>query len=221
MRRIIRYQVLLVPGKIRLEIKLTVDERSVEYNNVFNNIDTTALTLYPLISLSIVRPGIIDEEGRKSRAPWNPNDTIGMTKYTMASFASEVSAMIKDMKTPELYSYQGRRLELNELLAEKIRRPFMVGNIAVELSPVVITKDDDTRIEGVKMKFNNENSSTLLSLNDLDALVFNLTNTDVDVITMLMYIHFVKSDKKETSFDPQSFQSEVNVDIKPKVSEFD
>lgn len=217
MRYVIKYQVMIIPGKLKVEVKLNIDDRSM-FESTYNDIMSTSLTLYPVIGVSIIRPPVVNDDGTRSRAVWVANDNLGMTKYSMVKFINELSEMRKDMNTPELYTYQGKRLELNETIAASKRRPFMIGNTAVEFSPQVIVQEDESRIEGIKMKFNNESSAVMLTLNDMDALEHNLRNTNVDILSLMMYKGFMKSDKQKTSFDPTSFQTKV--DIKPKESEF-
>jgi hypothetical protein len=163
----------------------------------------------PIINISIVRPAEIDSNGMKVRPAWNPNDTLVTTKFTLPIFITELMGIQSDMKTPELYTYQGDRLELNEEYASKIRRAFMVGNTTVELSAVVIVNSDDTRIEGIKIKFNNEQSTILLSLNELNSVVYNLTHLDADNLTLMLYTHYAnksiyKAPSTQTDIIPTS-----------------
>lgn len=216
MKQTLRYHSFTVPSKLRCDIRLTVDDsRPLEYNGTFEGNVTNTLSLYPMITLSIVRPVELDEEGKRIRGVWNPNDSLPMTKYTLPIFLTELTGIQQDMKIPELYTYHGKRLELNEEAAAKIRRVFMIGSTTLELSAIVIEQEDN-RVEGVKMKFNNEQSSVFLTLNDLNSMVYNLNNMNVDVITFLMYNKFVKSGMKEYNSNQNSFTSNNNVDILPK-----
>jgi len=213
MKQTVRYQMLSIPSKLRMEVRITVDDRNTpEYQSMFEGNKNTGISFLPIISLIIVRPSEMDENGNRVKAKWVPNDTLGMTKYNVGIFANELSGMMNDMKTPELYSYHGKRLELNEAIAEKIRRPFVVGTMTVELSAVVITQPDDSRVEGIKMKFNNESSSVLLTLNELTGLEYNIRNLNVDALCLLMYMNYISKPNGPTTFDSSS----LNVDIKPK-----
>ena len=213
MKQILKYHSFTIPSKLRCDIKLTIDEtRQSEYNGSIEGNLITNISLYPIISLSIIRAFEMDEDGKRIRGPWNPNDSLVMTKYTLPIFISELETIQKDMKIPELYTYHGKRLELNEEIAEKIRRVFMIGNTTLELSTVVIVQDDETRVEGIKVKFNNEQSSILLTLNDLDSIIFNLNHIDVESIALMMYTNFVKRGEINSS----SNNIKQNVDILPK-----
>lgn len=212
MKQNVKYQSLIIPGKLRLEVRISVDERNAEYQSTFEGNKSTGINFLPIVSLNIIRPTEVDENGQRVKARFNPNDNLGMTKYNIGLFTTELGGMINDLKTPELYEYHGKRLELNEAVAEKVRRPFMIGNITVELSAVVIIKADDTRVEGVKLKFNNEQSSVLLTLNELNALHFTLDHLDVDSIALLMYLNYVEKPNHPTSFN----EVLPEVDIKPK-----
>ena len=53
----------------------------------------------------------------------------------------------------KVHTYHGKRLELNEEVAAKIRRVFMIGNVTLELSAVVVVQQDESRVEGIKVKF--------------------------------------------------------------------
>lgn len=220
MKQAVRYQTLLISGKLRTEVKITVDDsRGAEYTSTFDGNKSTSINLFPIISITIIRQGKTDDNGNKVKSPWDPNDTLIMTKYNMPIFLNELVSIQQDMKIPELYTYQGKRLELNEEVAQKVRRVFMVGDTALELVPlVIIHPNDDSRVEGIKMKFNNEQSSILLTLNDLDSLIYNLKNLDVDSVSLLTYLNYIT---KATS--PKTFNSapaKPKVDIVPKVSEF-
>ena len=217
MKQVATYNFGGVPGKLKASIRIIVDRKAAEYSSTYGDSSSSTLSLSPIINLGIVRPSEIDENGNRTNAPWNPNDSLSMTKYTLPIFIEELKEMKSSMKTPELYTYQGKRLELNEEKSEAVRRPFMIGKMTVELSAVVIVQPDETRVEGIKMKFNNEQSSVLLTLNDITSLIYNLDKIDVDSIAMKMYFKYISSPDKLKTFDASSFQSKV--DIVPK-SEF-
>ena len=191
MKQIVRYRFMTIPSKLTGELRITIDERSAEYNSQFDGGRSTNIALFPIIAVAITRPNEIDEKGNKIRAPWNPNDSIGMTKFTFPIFINELKAMMRDMKIPELYTYQGNRLELNTKISEKYRHVFMLGNTAIEFSPVVITQPDETKVEGVKLKFNREESSVLLTLNELEALLYNLNSLNVDLLSLQLYKTYI------------------------------
>jgi len=69
------------------------------------------------------------------------------------------------------------------------------------------------------MKFNNEQSSVLLTINELTSLVFNIGKLDVDSIALCMYNGFVNKDNKginNTINNSNDFPL-PNVDILPKI----
>lgn len=212
MKQIVRYRHLIIPGKLTSDVRIIVDDRGSEYHSNMNMNDSTSINLFPVINLSITRLGDVDENGNRIKAPWNPNDSLGMTKYNLPIFVDELYNIQQDMKIPELYTYHGKRLEINEEIASKIRRVFMIGNVTLELTAVVITQNDDSRLEGIKMKFNNEQSSVQLTLNELNSLIFNYKNIDIDSISLLLYLNYVKKPDK-SSFDGLL---KPEVDILPK-----
>lgn len=212
MKQIVRYRHLTIPGKLTSDVRIIVDDRGSEYHSNMNMNDSTSINLFPVINLSITRLGDVDENGNRIKAPWNPNDSLGMTKYNLPIFVDELYNIQQDMKIPELYTYHGKRLEINEEIASKIRRVFMIGNVTLELTAVVITQNDDSRLEGIKMKFNNEQSSVQLTLNELNSLIFNYKNIDIDSISLLLYLNYVKKPDK-SSFDGLL---KPEVDILPK-----
>lgn len=214
MKQVVKYQNFVVPGKLRSEVRITIDEKGAEYATTYEGNKSTSISFYPIISLSIIRNPTMDENGNKVKVPWNPNDTLGMTKYNLPIIINELKGIQEDLKITDLYTYHGKRLELNEEVASKIRRVFMIGSVTLELSAVVIVQDDDSRIEGIKIKFNNEQSSVLLTLNELTSAIFNLDHIDVDSISMLMYLNYVSKPEKPTIFDASSLQPKV--DILPK-----
>lgn len=214
MKQVVRYQNLVISGKLRSEIRINVDERGVEYSSNYEGNMNTSISLFPIISLTIIRPSVLDDNGMKAKTPWNPNDSLGMTKYTLPLFVDELKGIHKDMRIPELYTYHGKRLELNEEIAAKVRRVFMIGIVTLELSAVVIVLDDDSRVEGIKVKFNNEQSTVLLTLNELTSLIFNLDKLDVDSIALMMYMNYISKPDRPKVYDASATQPKV--DILPK-----
>lgn len=225
MKRYVRYQSSVVPKKLRVEVRITVDDRGVEYTSEFDGNVSTNISFFPIVTLTIQRQGEIDDNGNKTKAPWNPNDSLGMSRFNMPLLVNALKRISKNMERKELYTYQGSRLELNEKLAEDIRDVFMIGNITVELSAVVIIQPDDSRIEGIKMKFNNEQSSVLLTLNELEILTYNLDHMDVDSIALLIYLNYIKRPDHPKLMEDKDIkpQNNINVDILPKAEfkEFD
>ena len=225
MKESVRYQFALIPGKIRGDVRITIDtQRPSEYSSESGDAKNISMNFLPIISVTIVRPSTVDETGKRVRAPWNPADSLGMTKYNFPLFVRQMKALQENMKTPDLYTYVGERLELNEKKAETIRDVFPIGNVTVELSAVVIvqeTPSGDKRIEGVKIKFNNEQSSVILTLNELDSLVYNMEHLDIDSISFLMYLNFITRPKfnKSNTFNESTLKPLV--DILPKEDDFD
>jgi hypothetical protein len=214
MKQVVRYQNLVIPSKLRTEVRITVDDRGAEYTSNFEGNKSTSISLFPIVSITLTRQGETDDNGNRVKAPWNPNDNLSMTKYNLPVFINELIGIQQDMKIPELYTYQGNRLELNEEVAQKTRRVFMIGNVTLELSPLVIMQADETRVEGIKMKFNNEQSSVLLTLNELDSLSFNIRNLDIDSIAFLMYTNYITKPNNPKNFDNRSLAPKT--DIQPK-----
>ena len=217
MKQTTSYRFLSIQGKLRGDLKIIIDtERNPEYTSSGTSGNTTSITFYPLVNLTIVRPAVTDENGQRMQAPWNVNDSLSMSKFNIAIFRKELGDIMESMKITELYTYHGTRLELNEELAEKVRRVFMIGMTTVEISPTVIIHDDN-RLEGVKMKFNNEQSSVLLTLNDLTGLQDNINRLDIDSIAMLLYLNYMRRPDRPKSF---TALNPPEVDIAPKNSDF-
>ena len=216
LKNVIRYRFLSIPKKVYCDIRLSIsDNISPEYRSSYEDTNSVSLRLSPFIGINIVRPNVQDEEGRTIRAPWNPNDSLGMTKFNLPIFIDNLRAIRRSMETPNLYSYVGKRLEINEKEAELTRRVFTIGNTVVEFAPIVVTPDDDTRVEGIKVKFNNEDSSFTLTLNEISSLYWNLNNINYEEIAIMMYRLYMKNpDKKE--FEPTKKTYNTTVDITPK-----
>lgn len=214
MKQVLRYQALTVPGKLRVEVRLIVDDRGVESHFAGDSSQNVSIAPRPFIVANIVRPTETDENGQRMRAPWDPADSLSMTKYTLPIFLEELRSIYQDMKIPELYTYHGERLEINEEVAQKVRKVLRVGNAMVELSAQVIVQEDDTRVEGIKMKFNNEQHSVLLTLNDLAALLYTFDNINLDSVCLLMYAHFATRPNHPKVTNQGTFQEKV--DILPK-----
>lgn len=188
MKQIIRYRYLMIPGKMIGDLRITM-EKNPEYRSTFDGGKSINLTLYPIIGLSILRPSIINEDGVRVKPVWNPNDSIGMTKFSLPIFIRELKAIERDMAIPDLYKYIEGRLDLDINKAELIKKIFMIGSVTVELSPVII-KDEDNMIEGIKIKFNNETSIVSLTLNELRSLIYNLDHLNIDGIMLQLYFNY-------------------------------
>lgn len=191
MKKSIKFPVLTVPNKLKVDLKIVVDDvMKPEY--VSPGEESVSLNIYPLISVSITRPFEIDENGLKKRAAWNPNDNLPLTKYTVPVFLKALTEINEDMKIKELYNYFNSRLEVNEELAEKVTKTFRVGNNTVQFKPVVIALPDDSRVEGIKFKINNEESVALLTLNDIEALIYSLSNLNAEQLALTLYLNYCK-----------------------------
>lgn len=222
MKNIVKYRCLAIPRKLTVELRITIDDRTPgEFISSFDGNKSNNISLFPLISINLTKSSEVDETGVRIKAPWNPNDNLGMTKFSFPIFIEEFNCIKEDMKTPNLYTYHGKRLELNEEVAQKIRRVFVIGNTTLELSAVVLIKpEDESRVEGIKMKFNNEQSSVLLTLNEMTSLLYTLKHIDVDSLSLAMYTNYVSRPDKIKTFDPNTLSLTPQVDIKPK-SEFE
>lgn len=223
MKQSVKYTSMTIAGKLRTELKINVNGRNnPEWTSSNAGDKNTSVALYPIVSVTIIRPNEVDENGRTVRPPWNPNDSLGMTKHTLPIFVRELAGIQEDLKIPKLYTYTGKRLELNEELAAKIRRVFSMGSImVVELSAVVITRpEDDARIEGIKMKFNNEQSHVLLTLNDIEALRFDLASMDVNSLAMLLYLNYITKPDHPTNFNASTITTEIDIAPKSDIDNF-
>lgn len=214
MKQTTSYRFLSIQNKIRGDLKIIIDtDRNPEY--VSNNASgtNTSIAFYPIVTLTIVKPPQIDENGQRVQVPWTINDSLSMNKINLAIFKNEFKEIMNGMKTPELYTYHGKRLELNESIAEEVRRVFMINpTMTVELSPVVIMQDDD-RLEGIKIKFNNEQSTVTLTLNEVTGFYEVISKLEIDSVAMLLYLNYASRPDKPKQFDALN---PPNVDIVPK-----
>ena len=213
MKQIVRYRFMTIPGKISGDVKITVDDRSSEYVSAYDGGRSTSISLFPVINVTIVRPTETDENGRRIRGQWNINDSLGLTKFTLPIFLRELNQIQRDMETPDLYTYHGTRLELNDAVASKIRRAFMLGNTAVELTATVLEQSDERKIEGIKMKFNNEQSTVLLTINELTALIYNVEHIDIDNLALSLYLTYVDRKKNIHNRDISMSKPVIDIDI--------
>lgn len=219
MKETVRYQFALIPGKLRAEIKLTIDlQRPSEYYTNGDDQKGLSMNFLPLVTLTIARPTVTDENGNKVKPPYNNNDQLGMTKYNFPLFMRQATAFQEKMKTPDLYTYIGERLELNEKKAEEVRDVFPIGNSMVELSAVIITRDTEknSRIEGIKIKFNNEQSTVVLTINEYDSLIYNLEHVDIDNLALNLYLNFITRPARSRQKNFNENTLKPLVDIVPK-----
>lgn len=196
MKQIVRYRFMTVPNKLYGDVRITVDEQSrAEVKSTYEGGRSTNIVLLPMVNIQILKPFETGEDGRRFRPMSSMNDSIGLTKFSYPIFLNELKGIYDGMKTPSLYSYTGNRLELNDKEAEKIRRVFMIGRTNVELKAVVIEQPNDTGVtemlEGIKMKFNNEESTMLLTLRDIESMIWVLDKLDIDSIVLTMYTSFI------------------------------
>jgi len=215
MKQIVRYKFLSIPHKLAGEIRLTIDSKSVAYTSTYEGGRSTNVSMMPSVVLTIMRESERDENGRFVRPPWNPNDSIPLTRYHVPLLLMEMKEIYKDMKIPEMYKYHGDRLELNETLASKSRKVFIIGSVTVELVPVVIQRDETTAIEGIKMKFNNESSTVALTLNEFYSLIYQIEKLNLDVMVTWMYDKYITDEAKEPYQRKPRVRPAI-VDIEPK-----
>lgn len=197
MKQIVRYKFLTIPRKLTGDLRLTLDNKSVVYSNMYEGGKSTNIAFMPTAVISIMRETERADDGRFVRPPYNPNDSIPLTRYHVPLLLQEMKSLYKDMQIPEMYKYHGERLELNEGLATKARKVFVIGNTTVELVPVVIQRDESSAIEGIKMKFNNESSTVVLTLNEFYSLIYQLDKLDFDKLVTWMYDRYVDGEAKE------------------------
>lgn len=194
MKKSIKFNLLIIPNKLKVDERIVIDDTiPAEYIAPTN--DIFSLNLFPLITISITRPFEIDDSGFKKRPPWNPNDNISLTKYNLPIFIRELKELNEDLKIKELYNYFNNRLEVNEELAEKLTKSFKIGNTAIQFKPVVIALPDDSRIEGIKIKFNSEDSTVLLSVNDTESMLYTLSHTNTEQIALMLYDRYIQQMK--------------------------
>lgn len=211
MRQIVRYRFMTIPNKLVGEMRITVDERSAEYTAQFDGGRSTNISLFPVINLQMLQPAdTSDSISTFAKSGWDPNASIGLTKFTFPIFFEELKAINRGLRKPDLYSYHGTRLEINPKEAEKARRVFMIGTTTIELAPVVIDTAEN-KLEGIKMKFNNERASILLTVNELTVLVYNLNSLNIDLLAFNMYLNYVSKGENFHNARPRRI-----VDIAPK-----
>lgn len=202
MKQIARYRFMTIPNKLYADVRITVDETThAETKNQYDGGRSTNLVLLPMINLQILRPLESDGNGRKFRPSASMNDSIGLTKFNLPTFIMELKTIYNDMKTPDLYVYRGDRLDLNDTVAEKIRRAFIIGRTSIEFRAVVIEQLQETgssdRIEGIKMKFNNEESTILLTLREVESMLWIFNHVDIDNIVLTMYMNLIERNSYE------------------------
>lgn len=219
MKQVVRYTNFTIPDKLTCETRITVDDRGVEYTSSFEGTKSSTLRIFPLITLTIIRPSEIDDNGNRVKAPWNQGDSIGMTKYNLPIFINKFKEIQNEFKTPDLYTYHGKRLDLNEEVAKNIRKVFPIGNAAViEISATIVNvveNNIEKKVEGVKLKFNNEQHHVLLTLNDITSLIHNLDHLDVDSLGFQMYQAYISKPDKSSSNITLPAAEKPKVDIMP------
>lgn len=216
MKQIVRYRFMTIPNKLYADVRVTVDESShSETKSSYEGGKSTTLVLLPMINIQMLRPLETDENGRRYRPQSSMNDSIGLTKFNYPIFVNELNGIYEDMRTPDLYVYTGDRLDLNEKAAEKIRRAFTVGRTSIEFKAVVIEQPTDSgtveRLEGIKMKFNNEESTVLLTLREIESMLWIMKGVDIDNIVLTMYLSFVE----RSAYEPQKPVVDIVPTIKP------
>lgn len=212
MKTIIRYSPWMILNKLKIEVKLSIDEKTV-WKSQFNGSNYVSWNFNPQTVLMILREKEFGDNGTPVKNNWSPGDSLLLNKYHYPIMVEELKTIQTSMKIPDLYTYTGKRLELNEEVAQKVRRTFRIGRIdAIELAPVVIVQDDE-RIEGIKMKFNHEDHHVLLTVNDLTSLVYTMENLDIDSIILNMYLSHIKNPDKPTNLNSSNYNPAPKTDI--------
>ena len=192
----IRYRYMTIPGKLTGDIHLRIDEKSRDFRQVLGDgVSSINIQLLPIINVNITRPFEKDADGQYIKKAWNPNDSIGMTRYQLAIFIDNWKKIYNDMKIPALYIYTGNQLNVNEEEAKDVRRVFSVGSQVIELMPIVIYDETGKAKEGIRMKINDENSCVNLSLDESLGLISILNSLDVESITFMMYNNYINKNQ--------------------------
>lgn len=224
MRHIVRYRYMTIPNKVIGELRITVEDRQSEYRSMFDGGKATNLTLYPIVHVQLLpnQASEVNDAGLRTRVPWDINDSIGLTKFTLPIFINEFKEFYESMKTPDLYSYRGERLELNDSVATKVRKVFIISTTTIEFTAAVLVDQNNTLLEGMKMKFNNEKSSVLLTLNEMTAILYNLTHLEVDALSLMMYTHYARTNETDIKSNARKAPvvdiTDVPVEKTPRVS---
>lgn len=193
----VRYRYMTIPSKLTGDIHLRIDDKSRDFRQVLgDDVSNISIQLLPIINVNITRPLEKDADGLYIKRAWNPNDSLGMTKYQLAIFIDNWKKIYNDMKIPSLYIYTGDQLDLNEKEAKNVRRVFTAGSQVVELMPIVIYDENKKAKEGIKMKINDENSTVHLSLDESLGLITIVNNLDVDTITLMMYNNYIRKNRQ-------------------------
>ena len=90
MKEYVKYHAFDIPRKYRVDIRITIDDRGAEYVSNYNGNTTTSISFPSLITVNIIRPSEIDENGNRVRTPWNPNDSLALTKFTFPIFKNNI-----------------------------------------------------------------------------------------------------------------------------------
>lgn len=193
----VRYRYMTIPSKLTGDIHLRIDDKSRDFRQVLgDDVSNINIQLLPIINVNITRPLEKDADGLYIKRAWNPNDSLGMTKYQLAIFIDNWKKIYNDMKIPSLYIYTGDQLDLNEKEAKNVRRVFTAGNQVVELMPIVIYDENKKVKEGIRMKINDESSTVHLSLDESLGLISIVNNLDVDTITLMMYNNYIRKNRQ-------------------------
>ena len=111
MKQVLRYQALTVPGKLRVEVRLIVDDRGVESHFAGDSSQNVSISPRPFIVANIIRPTETDENGQRMRAPWDPADSLSMTKYTLPIFLEELRSRSCTLTTVNVWKSTKRSLK--------------------------------------------------------------------------------------------------------------
>ena len=210
-----------IPGKLKCEIRVTINtEGTMRTESTYSsaNSEGYTLNLAPLYQITIIRRNDSESGVPPVR---NMSDSISLTKYHMSIFLDNLTAVYNGLKIPSMYGYDaGNKLQLNEVEATKIIKIFKVWNTAIEMAPVVILNSDDTRMEGIKLMFSNEESMVLLTLTDIEALMFGMNNADMDAVAIGLFQASKSTDFQKTNFDkPATNTSPVGYEGVSKLTE--
>lgn len=200
MKQQIKYQIATIPRKLLIEMRMIIDSNDkykpgLKINIAEGGDEYLELKLFPVVNLNIFRE-ILVVEGIPQRRDFNPNDNVMLTKYNLPLFLDNLNTIIKDFQTPKLYHYTDGRLELDSKLAESIQKKFIISQKLIIFTPVVInnTANDgnESQLEGIEMKINTDESTVLLTLNDMSSLSYILNKLDIDSLSIQLYTNFIK-----------------------------
>lgn len=188
---------------MRLKFSLILDNQIPQQKRLnlvntykFNGNEYITLNPHPFITIDISDTFTKTEE-------WNSNRTVTLNLMSKMVLESMLSTMITNFKIKDLFYYQNNDLRVNQELAKKLEKVFVIGNKTCVLRYAVIQDDktQDGPYEGVIFMINKAENFCYLTFDEIQFLFYTLRSINLYDLCFNVLNYYQTLDIKDDDYD--------------------